>query len=146
MVQSGRLRVPNLDLAELANALRSFIHATLKSPTTFNGLTTPQLIQRYEDLSLNWAERNAARIRAAERELLLEWDYAIYLVSPPPNPLMILQGDPQKRMDLKLPDQYCEACGRTLFLSLCSKCKKVRYCNRVCQRGNWSKHKKNCRK
>jgi len=36
----------------------------------------------------------------------------------------------------------CRATGTTL--SLCSRCKRVWYCNSVCQKAHWKKHKKIC--
>lgn len=39
---------------------------------------------------------------------------------------------------------YCKAKPKTLPLLQCSRCKKVIYCNRDCQRAAWKTHKKVC--
>lgn len=40
----------------------------------------------------------------------------------------------------------CNSCGRTNNLSTCSRCKAVKYCDINCQRKDWQKHKKICKK
>ena len=41
----------------------------------------------------------------------------------------------------------CAACGKGGDgLKTCNACKLVKYCNATCQRGHWSKHKKECKK
>jgi len=39
---------------------------------------------------------------------------------------------------------YCKAKPKVLPLLQCSRCKKVIYCNRDCQRAHWKVHKKEC--
>ncbi len=39
----------------------------------------------------------------------------------------------------------CQNCGKADGVLLqCSKCKEVKYCDRICQKKNWKDHKKNC--
>jgi len=44
----------------------------------------------------------------------------------------------------------CNFCGKTSALQLCSRCRKVRYCNAVCQAAHWTHatdpHKGHCRR
>ncbi len=42
----------------------------------------------------------------------------------------------------------CEKCGKRSFikLKLCTRCRKVRYCDKKCQKGHWKEHKKVCKK
>ena len=40
---------------------------------------------------------------------------------------------------------FCKVCGKET-LQLCSGCKKVYYCCVACQRADWKKHKKQCKK
>jgi tetratricopeptide (TPR) repeat protein len=43
-------------------------------------------------------------------------------------------------------EEVCQNCGRGgEVLRQCSRCKKVKYCNRDCQKENWKDHKKNCK-
>ena len=43
--------------------------------------------------------------------------------------------------------QTCDSCGKTgESLLRCGKCRSVRYCNKICQRGHWELHKKSCGK
>jgi len=46
----------------------------------------------------------------------------------------------------KAPSQVgCRACGKEgKALSVCSRCKKVKYCSRECQVKDWKRHKKDC--
>ena len=37
----------------------------------------------------------------------------------------------------------CETCGEQASKK-CSRCHKVRYCKRTCQRKDWARHKSNC--
>lgn len=41
-------------------------------------------------------------------------------------------------------DAKCNACGKGSGLKQCSKCKKVRYCDRTCQRKDFPSHKLVC--
>lgn len=38
----------------------------------------------------------------------------------------------------------CSTCGEEKASKKCSKCKKVQYCDRECQRLHWFAHKKEC--
>ncbi len=42
----------------------------------------------------------------------------------------------------------CEACEKRKFLKMkfCTRCRKVRYCDKKCQKGHWKEHKKVCNK
>eukprot|EP01084_Bolivina_argentea_P212548 361262_1 len=40
----------------------------------------------------------------------------------------------------------CSNCGNTERTKKCSGCKQVWYCNTDCQKKNWMKHKKQCKK
>ena len=41
--------------------------------------------------------------------------------------------------------EKCGACDKGSFhLLLCARCKKTKYCNKVCQKSHWPKHKTSC--
>jgi tetratricopeptide (TPR) repeat protein len=47
-------------------------------------------------------------------------------------------------------EEVCQNCGKGgggpgKVLLQCSRCKKVKYCDRDCQKENWKDHKKNCK-
>eukprot|EP01083_Nonionella_stella_P073740 199599_1 len=41
---------------------------------------------------------------------------------------------------------HCNHCSQPSVSSRCGACKKVYYCNQICQRNDWKKHKKQCKK
>ena len=54
-------------------------------------------------------------------------------------------GDCDHRMRARDKFRLCESCGSTIKrIHVCSRCRKVAYCNRKCQQSHWKRHKKNC--
>jgi len=65
-----------------------------------------------------------------------------------------------KKFDLNVPKKFrrsCSICGiedgnrkngesERIFLSKCARCEKVYYCSAKCQKSDWKKHKKVCKK
>lgn len=45
----------------------------------------------------------------------------------------------------RIPD-VCESCGTAEPASMCARCNGAWYCDRTCQRKNWSKHKLHCQR
>lgn len=43
-------------------------------------------------------------------------------------------------------DNQCLHCGSAGALSKCAGCRRVRYCNRDCQKADWKRHKTTCKK
>ena len=41
-------------------------------------------------------------------------------------------------------DSFCHNCSKVGKTWRCSKCKRVRYCSRECQKSHWKGHKKTC--
>ena len=57
----------------------------------------------------------------------------------------------QTRLSLKfcckgMASHSCSNCAAVNVTKFCSRCKMVYYCNVSCQRDDWSKHKKKCKK
>jgi hypothetical protein len=42
------------------------------------------------------------------------------------------------------PSSCCNTCGEPDATARCGSCKDISYCNRVCQKADWKKHKKEC--
>lgn len=53
-----------------------------------------------------------------------------------------LHGD----MTAGIDDRGCRTCNNVNAALRCSACKSVTYCNENCQRTDWPKHKKFCKK
>ena len=46
---------------------------------------------------------------------------------------------------VRVPSSSCASCGKnSAELKKCSACKKTKYCDRICQKKDWKKHKKIC--
>ncbi len=68
--------------------------------------------------------------------------------------IVFLETSSSKAMHFRLPASfveddclYCRQCQYAgPVMSLCGKCKSVRYCSIDCQKRAWSAHKKNCKK
>ena len=45
--------------------------------------------------------------------------------------------------DIQIVTNMCGSC-QTPAITKCSRCKKVFYCNRECQKQHWKVHKKQC--
>ena len=53
------------------------------------------------------------------------------------------EGERRKRARDKF--RNCESCGVSIKrIHICSRCRKVAYCNRQCQQNHWKQHKKAC--
>ena len=42
--------------------------------------------------------------------------------------------------------QACAKCGKSHSTMICSACRNVVYCSQDCQREDWKRHKKDCRR
>lgn len=60
---------------------------------------------------------------------------------PPPRWPTAPAAQQQQRQPLA---GHCAACGSAGAGSMCGRCKRVRYCDRACQRRHWSAHKAVC--
>jgi len=60
------------------------------------------------------------------------------------------QGGEAEAIELLPVYQECDLCGSSPARQLCSRCRKVRYCNAACQRAHWNRetypHKRHCRR
>ena len=75
---------------------------------------------------------------------------AVGLSSPPPSTLRAADNNAHSasrtfRWVPDPPPHFCALCGKTgSKLSVCTRCKKARYCSRHCQRAAWPSHKGPC--
>lgn len=58
----------------------------------------------------------------------------------------VLKRENEYQSPCHLVSKSCLACGNTNILELfvCSGCKRVLYCNEVCQRSDWNRHQHDC--
>eukprot|EP01065_Artemidia_motanka_P052575 TRINITY_DN9535_c0_g1_i1.p1 TRINITY_DN9535_c0_g1~~TRINITY_DN9535_c0_g1_i1.p1 ORF type:complete len:465 (+),score=113.26 TRINITY_DN9535_c0_g1_i1:67-1395(+) len=69
-------------------------------------------------------------------------DWHLHFVGPE-----IQQADGQNVPSRSCPSTYCAACGKAgSDLVRCSQCKRVVYCDEVCQRSGWKSHKADCKR
>ena len=96
----------------------------ISSPELVEGLgdymTSPDLIERVKE------RLSSPNLMESIRETLISSPFAECL---------------DKNGDLT---RYCRACGKKDDVKKCSKCKKVSYCGKECQKKDWKDHKRSC--
>ncbi len=105
---------------------------------TINPVSKPQCIFNGKKIS----PEAVALVRAVDPEVnfqnvhgLTPLDYAKICKC---DASVVLLSDPKANLC-----SYCKKAGK---MSSCGSCKRIYYCNRDCQKGDWSNHKNECRK
>ena len=69
---------------------------------------------------------------------------AVYLLHRDPD-AVVEDNNEDIQKNPKVAADSCAACGmKSMDLKKCTSCKKVAYCNKICQRKDWKKHKHDC--
>ncbi|KAJ5920993.1 hypothetical protein N7466_009319 [Penicillium verhagenii] len=161
----GRTRIKRLSLEAQAEVIVPLLFESFL--TTFDNSILPLAM---DDPGVPWAPYSwstpdaglaqavSARLRAVgvRPDLChvsvadsMENDVADTLWKQFSNELIIGMGGIPEDQGRENVDQKCAGCGTTPSLDKplrrCAQCQSIYYCSRVCQRGDWKKHKVNCK-
>jgi len=131
MIRLDRLKFDNLPLMKVVLLL---VRLCLIQLRRYSNPSVVQDIKVWNDTSRPRYERAAARVSAAEKQVILQWLFVIWKSYPKTKPDVLPAGYAN----------LCAMCGRGYRLLLCSRCRAVRYCSKRCQRSNWRSHKARC--